>query len=254
MDAVLEYRAMVAVDIERSGGRGDVALLRIREVLLAAFREALEESGIDWQACRFHDLGDGLRIIVPASVPKTRLIHPLIHELVVRLQAHNRTAARPTRIRVRVALHAGDVWLGQSGVVVGGPLEVLARLLDARPARDALAEAPDAVAASLLVSQHFYDEAVRHGYPGIDPDTFRRVPVEVKEYTTDAWLHLPGTPAHPVGGTAPDGAARNDVVEPRRGAGPAGHSSMVNKASGHGVVYATQNGAQYIDNTGRTPR
>lgn len=244
---------MVAVDIEGSGGRGDVALLRIREVLLTLFQEALKESGIAWQECRFHDLGDGIRIIAPAWAPKARLIHPLFHELVVRLHAHNRTAARSTRIRVRVALHAGDVWLGQTGAVAGGPLEVLARLLDARPVRDALAEAPDTVPASLLVSQHFYDEVVRHGYPGIDPGTFRRVEVAVKEYAADAWLHLPvpGAAALPAGEASSGVAIATEAVEPRRDH-PAGHSKMVNKASGHGVVYATQKGDQHINITGHT--
>jgi hypothetical protein len=245
MDAVLEYRPMVAVDIEGSGGRGDVALLRIREVLLTTLQEALMESGIDWQACRFNDLGDGLRIVAPAWVPKSRLIHPLFHELVVRLRTHNRTAARSTRIRLRVALHAGDVWLGRTGVA-GGPLEVLARLLDARPAREVLAGAPDTVPASLLVSQHFYDETVRHGYPGIDPESCRRVDVVVKEYSANAWLHLPGAAGLPEGA-----AARDQAVEPHRRDRPASLSKMVNKASGHGVVYATQNGDQSVN--GRTP-
>ncbi|MCX4724596.1 hypothetical protein [Streptomyces sp. NBC_01306] len=245
MDAVLEYRPLMAVDIERSGGRGDVALLRIREVLLNTLQEALKESGIDWQDCRINDLGDGLRIVAPAWAPKSRLIHPLFHELVVRLHAHNRTAAGPTRIRLRVALHAGDVWLGRAGVA-GGPLEVLARLLDARPAREALAGAPLTVPASLLVSQHFYDETVRHGYPGIDPESFRRVDVTEKEYSANAWLHLPGAAAPTGGAAAPDQA-----VEPHRRDRPAGQSKMINKASGHGVVYATQNGNQNIN--GRPP-
>lgn len=238
MDAAPEYRPLVAVDIEGSGGRGDVALLRIREVLAAAFREALGESGIDARACRIEDSGDGLRMVAPAGAPKSRLIHPFFHELAVRLGAHNRTAAASTRIRLRVALHAGDVWLAPAEVA-GGPLEVLARLLDARPAREALAAAPAAVPASLLVSQHFYDETVRHGYPGIDPESFRRVEVTEKEYAAGAWLHLPGlAPA----------AAQPPRGKPER---PAGRSKMVNKASGHGVVYATQNGDLTIH--GRTP-
>ncbi|MFF1344208.1 hypothetical protein ACFVYT_41510 [Streptomyces sp. NPDC058290] len=248
---MLEYRPMVAVDIEGSGGRGDVALLRIREALLTMFQEALKESGIDWQECRFHDLGDGIRIIAPAAVPKARLIHPLFHELVIRLHAHNRTASPATRIRVRVALHAGDVWLGQSGAVAGGPLEVLARLLDARPAREALAGAPDTVPASLLVSRHFYDEVVRHGYPGIDPGAFRRVEVAVKEYAADAWLHLPVSGAAPLPAGESSSATATGAVEPRQER-PTDRSKMVNRASGHGVVYATQNGDQHINVTGHT--
>jgi len=239
-----EYRSLLAVDIERSAGRGDVALLRIREVLSAALRASIELSGIDWDACLLDDLGDGFRVTAPAGVRKTRLIHPLVHELAVRLRAHNRTAGPTTQVRVRIALHAGDVCLGPAGQATGGPLEVLARLLDAAPARTALAQAPETVSAALLVSQHFFDETVRHGFPGIDPDTFRKVTFTEKEHTADAWLHLPGHPALPADpdpAPPPSTPAQHPVAS-----AAADRSTMINKASGHGAVYATQNGTQHI--------
>ncbi|WKX73167.1 hypothetical protein [Streptomyces sp. XD-27] len=241
MGQELEYRALLAVDIEHSAGRGNVAFQQIRGVLSAALRESFEESGIDWEACLRDSLGDGIRVAAPAGVRKTRLIHPLVHELEVRLRAHNRNAGPATRIRVRIALHAGDVCLGPGGEFTGRPLEVLARLLDAAPLRDALAAAPETVPAALLVSRHFYDETVRHGYPGIDPDTFRKITVTEKEYTADAWLHLTGYAAVPPA-PAPGG-------DPGQRA--PGHSKMVNKASGNGVVYATQNGTQNITINGK---
>lgn len=235
----LEYRALLAVDIERSAGRGNVALTRIREVLGAALRESLEQSGIDWAACLRSDLGDGMRVTAPAGVQKTRLIHPLVHELAARLRAHNRTASPATRIRVRIALHAGDVQIGPAGEVTGRPLEVLARLLDAAPLRTALAQAAETVSAAVVVSEHFHEETVRHGYPGIDPDTFRKVTVTEKEYTADAWLHVPGHPVMPV-------LPQEPTPDRARDQHGAGHSEMVNNASGHGVIYATQNGTQQI--------
>lgn len=241
MEQKVEHRALLAVDIERSAGRGDVALQRIREVLSGALRESLECAGLDWEACLRDDLGDGMRVTAPAGARKTRLIHPLVHELAARLRAHNRLAGPATRIRVRVALHAGDVCLGPAGEVTGRPLEVLARLLEADAGRTALAEAPETVTASLLVSQHFYDETVSHGYPGIDPDSFHRVALAEKEYTADAWLHLPGGAAVPP-----------EAVRPGEAVGPSpAHAKMVNTASGNGVVYATQNGTQNIHLTGK---
>ncbi|MDJ0379336.1 hypothetical protein [Streptomyces sp. G-G2] len=240
MDHELEYRAVLAVDIERSSGRGNVALLRIREVLATALRASFEESGIDWNACLRDDLGDGMRVTAPSGVRKTRLLHPLIHELSVRLRAHNRTAGPATQVRVRAALHAGDVFVGRGGEVTGRPLEVLARLLDAPPARAALAAAPETVTASVLVSQHFHEETVRHGYPGIDPDTFREVTFTVKEHTARAWLHLPGLTA-----------AVTPLPLPQDPAAASEPSHMTNRASGHGVVYATQNGSQHIHINGQ---
>ncbi|RCG26129.1 hypothetical protein DTL70_08085 [Streptomyces diacarni] len=251
MEPRLEHRALLAVDIAHSAARGNVALHRIRDVLRESLREALEESGIDWDACLRDDLGDGFRITAPPGVRKRRLIHPLLPELAVRLRAHNRMAGPLTSIRVRVALHAGDVCLGRDGQVTGRPLEVLARLLDARQARAALDAAPDTVTASLLISQHFYDETVRHGYPGIEPETFGKVTLAEKEHAADAWLHLPGYtgPPHtpePDATTAP--ADESPAAPAPADEAPAARApgKMVNRASGNGVVYATQHGTQNI--------
>ncbi|RBM13179.1 hypothetical protein [Streptomyces sp. PT12] len=254
----LEYRAVLAVDIERSAGRGNTALFAIRDVLAAALREALEESGIAWDACLRHDLGDGLRIVAPAGASKARLVHPLLHELAVRLRAHNARAGDATRVRVRVALHAGDVHVAGDGGVSGWPLEVLARLLDAAPARRALAEAPEAVAVAAVLSRHFHDETVRHGYPGIAPEAFAAVTFTAKEHRGEAWLHLPGLPGLP-SPLSPLSQAVNDAPPPppdgpnANGTGNGNGNGngnapahMVNKATGHGVIYATQNGTQHI--------
>ncbi|MFG5722450.1 nucleotidyl cyclase domain-containing protein [Streptomyces murinus] len=255
MNDELEYRAVLAVDIERSAGRGDRALLEIRARLTEMLKEAFEASGVDWSACLRHDLGDGLRVTAPAGTRKAALVHPLVPELALRLRTYNRGAAPLTRIRVRIALHAGDVHVSPDGTVAGSPLEVLARLLDAPPARAALAGAPQTVPASLLLSGHFYDETVRHGHLGLFPEDFRKVGFTVKEHTADAWLQLPGREPPPdpdTAGAAPEPA---DVQEEPAGSKTAGSktagsktagSKMVNKASGHGVVYATQHGTQHI--------
>ncbi|WP_019928512.1 hypothetical protein [Nocardia sp. BMG111209] len=239
MNRQQEYRAMLAVDIEGSGGRGNTALLRIREVLFEILRDAVEHSGIDWTLCLRQDLGDGMRVIVPADTSKFRMIQPMVRELSAALEAHNETAATVERIRVRMALHAGDVHLGPSDEPAGRSLVVLARLLDAAPVRKALAQAPEAVVVAVLLSQHFYDETIGHGYPGIDPRTFHRVAVAEKETTMPAWLHLSGAViVSPPDATATPPATRADE--------PPQRSTMVNRASGRGVVYATQNGTQHI--------
>lgn len=251
-----EYRALFAVDIERSAGRGDSAFLEIRQALLSALRESFGRSGIDWDACLCTDLGDGIQVTAPAGLWKTRLIHPLIHELDARLRAHNRLAGPLTRIRVRIALHAGDVHLHPDGQVVGRPLEVLARLLNAAPTRVALNRAPDAVAA-LIVSQHFHEETVCHGYPGIEPAAFHGVTVTEKEYVASAWLHVPGrqtgqrtsVPA-PEEATRPPATAGPVPPEPDPAPSPS-PSKMRNKAKGNGSVYAVQKGTQHVRVTDR---
>ncbi|MFI6008763.1 hypothetical protein ACIBAG_08010 [Streptomyces sp. NPDC051243] len=241
MEAQWEYRAVLAVDIEKSSGRGNVALVRNRQTLRTVLGTAFARSGVDWDACVREDLGDGLRVTAPTGTRKASLVHPLVHELAELLRDHNtRTPDPSTRIRVRAALHAGEVCLMPTGEVAGAPLETLARLLDAPPARKALAGAPDTVPLSLLMSQHFYDDTVRHGYEGIDAAAFHKVGFTVKELTADAWLHTPGwTP--PPEPKAPTGKAATRKRDRSRG-----DSKQVSKASGNGVIYATQNGDMHI--------
>src|SRR2546428_3561140 len=76
-----EYRAMVAVDVERSAGRGNVAMIRYQEVLFSAVREAGATSEIDVGACHWRDLGDGVLLVGPAGLPTARFIYPFTHHL-----------------------------------------------------------------------------------------------------------------------------------------------------------------------------
>jgi len=242
-----EYRAMLAVDIQGSGGRGNVPQLKIREILSSALADSFALSGIDLGACHRDDRGDGARVIVPRAVRKYRLIYPLMDELAAHLRAANELAGQKTRVRVRAALHAGDIYPDHEGGVAGIPLEVLARLLDAAPVRRALGEAPPAVPVAVIMSQHFYEETVPHGYPGIDAAAFRKVRIAEKEYAADAWLHLPGSPPPP-GDPEPEAAPGETPSAPAADdRAAAGHSTMINKSSGHGVIYGSQGGPMYIN-------
>lgn len=228
------YRPMLAVDIERSAGRGDAALLQGRTVLADAVRAAVEESGIQSSQCSWATHGDLLRVIAPVGTDKVLLVYPLLHNLSTWLRAHNRTAGPVGTVRVRAAVHAGTVHVDE-GEVVGGALELLTRLLDAPPLKAALAGAPPSVTVAVLVSEHVYDDAVRHGHRGIDPTTFGRRRFIVKETTATGWLQLPGWELPPE--TAVDGAepppARGDGAATVRATNVAMGSATVGQMIGH---------------------
>lgn len=191
LDSTPSYRALLAVDIQSSAGRGDPALMDNRQVLLTTLREVLTEAGVPWAACHRDGTGDGLQLVAGPDVWKAQLIHPVVPVLAARLRAHNRSVGSRRAIRVRMALHAGDVRM-EDGEVVGGALEDLTRLLDAPPVRRALASAPPSATVALVVSEHYHRETVRHDYPGIEPDTFQRFTFSLKETTSSGWIHLPG--------------------------------------------------------------
>lgn len=189
----LEYRALLALDIEKSSGRGRAPLAEIRRVLREAADSSLERNAIAPEACVFDDLGDGLKIVAPPGSPKAGLLTAVIHDLAFRLRRHNRKvgAGSPLRIRVRAALHAGEVDLSDDGTVYGPPLEVLARLLDAGELREALRAAPADTPVALIVSGHYYEDAVQHGSLDVFPEDFESRSVGVKEFVGQAWLFVP---------------------------------------------------------------
>ncbi|HEV2345530.1 MAG TPA: hypothetical protein VGS97_15635 [Actinocrinis sp.] len=255
--AGLEYRAVLDVDIEGSSGRGDVALRVIRERLFDALESSFRLAGIDWEICLRADKGDGMLIVAPPGTAKAALIHPLIPQLAARLRSHNRGAGPGTRIRVRVAMHAGELHLDGEGDVMGGTMEVIARLLDAAPLRSALRAAPPDTPLALIVSRHVYEDTVGHGYPGVVPEDFRKVRVEVKKYGDDAWLYVPGlavtaqevTNAAANTGTDAGPLPRQDPTSDT-GASAGLHQTI--EASGYGTAAGTQYGNTYIGGaTGR---
>jgi hypothetical protein len=185
--------ALLSVDVEQSGDerRDSEAFVQLRRALFQIMEDALEFSGITWSSCLRHDTGDGMIVVVPSEFPKSRLLYPMLERLAASLRHHNRYASQAIRIRLRVAIHAGDVRVDDYGIT-GRPKVLLARLLDAGPLRGALAEAPDTATVAVIVSDSFYDDVICHGHKGVDPRLYVPVTVRVKETEARAWLHVPG--------------------------------------------------------------
>ena len=86
-------------------------------------------------------------------------------------------------------MHAGEVHYDANGCF-GEALDVAFRLLDAARVKRTLREMADPLI--LVVSEDIYSSVVRHGYDGIDHDSFHqlvRVQVAGKRYP--GWIHLP---------------------------------------------------------------
>ena len=78
--------------------------------------EAFAESGIGWDSCVSEDRGDGALILIPPEVPKTLLVTGLPGMLAAAVSGHNTGSSVPERMRLRVALHAGEVYRDAHGV------------------------------------------------------------------------------------------------------------------------------------------
>jgi tetratricopeptide (TPR) repeat protein len=182
------HRTVVVVDVEGFGDqrRTNRDQVAIRDGLYRAMREAFGDAGIPWDDCGREDRGDGVFVLVPAEVPKGLLVKALPSALVTALRAHNGTHPGPERIRLRMALHAGEVYYDQHGVT-GAAVNLAFRLLEAGALKAVLAGSPGVLA--VIASSWFFEEVVRHSTA--DAAAYRPVKVTVKETTTTGWICLP---------------------------------------------------------------
>jgi hypothetical protein len=181
------HRAIVVVDVEGFGDRRrtNAHQVAVRDGLYRVMREAFGRAGISWGDCGREDRGDGVLVLVPAEVPKGLLAESLPSALAAGLRAHNGGRPGPEQIRLRVALHAGEVRYDEHGVT-GASVNLTFRLLEAAVLKAALAGSPGVLA--VIVSSWFFEEVVRHGNAAA---WYGPVEVAVKETRTTGWICLP---------------------------------------------------------------
>ncbi|WP_405727486.1 hypothetical protein OG607_24790 [Streptomyces sp. NBC_01537] len=246
MNPRYEYRALLACDIAGSAGRGEQRLQEIRRVLRSALSDALGMADLDARDFAYADTGDGCQLVAPAALPKARLLFPLLPELGARIREHNQHAGPDTWLRVRAAVHAGEIRLDPEGTVSGAPFEALARLLDSAPLRHATLAGTSGTPLAAILSQHFYEETIGHGYEGLEPDAFTAADVRVKEYAARAWLWYPGSPIGPRVDSGRDSDSGEQPAEPELRT-----VEQLVQATGNGTVFAVHRGDQYIRHNDR---
>ncbi len=176
------------VDIEGFGrySRNNINQVRTRHGMYLAVQEAFEAADIPWTACWREDRGDGVLILAPAHVSKALFVDWLPGALVDGLVRHNRIHPEEEQIRLRLALHAGEINYDDHGVT-GSSINHTFRLLEADVLKSALA-ASSAVLA-IIGSAWFFDEVIRHSERS-DVTSYRSADVMNKETITQAWIRL----------------------------------------------------------------
>ena len=184
-----EYWSIVVIDMAGSGRWDDPAQLRARAALDEMVQAAFRAANIAWHTLLVEDRGDGMIMLIPATVSKVNIFDPVVPSLSAAVREHNLTNA--PQIRLRVAVHAGEVLRGHFGWV-GTDLNLTCRLVDSQPLHRELARRPHA-AVVVVVSDVIHQAVVRHGHRGIDPTGYTPVHVAAKEVNTRAWVHTPAT-------------------------------------------------------------
>ena len=184
------HRSIVIVDVENFGdpARTNADQLTVRGTMYEVLGQSFARARISWDDCEAEDRGDGVMVLVSPFVPKSWLVTMLPAYLAESLIGHNAACPAQTRIRLRMALHAGEVQRDRNGSTSTSLIRSF-RLIEAPPLKAALRQSSGVVA--LIVSDWFYDEVVRH-YEAAAPSHFRQVRVAVKETEMTAWIRVLG--------------------------------------------------------------
>jgi tetratricopeptide (TPR) repeat protein len=182
------HRAILIVDVENFGdpARTNTDQLAVRDTMYRALRQSFAMARIDWAECVTEDRGDGAFVLVPPTVPKSWLVTRLPAHMAEMLVRYNAACPAQARIRLRMALHAGEVHPDAHGSA-GTSINRAFRLIEAPASRTALRYSSGVIA--LIVSDWFYDEVVRH-HPAAEPSCFRQVHVAMKETEMTAWVRV----------------------------------------------------------------
>jgi len=191
------HRAVLFVDVEGFGDRRRTHphQVAVRRGVYGALTRAFARAGVRLEDCYHEDRGDGVLVLVPSEVPKNLLVTDVPPELAAALAEHNEAHEIPARIRLRLAVHAGEIQHDDHGVA-GTAITVACRLLEAEPVKRALAGSGGVLA--LIASDWFFAEVIRHTSAR---DDYRRVRVSVKGTRDAAWICLPDD-SRPPGGRA----------------------------------------------------
>ncbi len=179
--------SLLATDIASSANRErtDDVLRRLRMVLYDLAEESFDGSRVPFDRCYWEDRGDGMIIIVPLDFHTSVLVSPLLDWIKHGLDRHNKLSSEIAQIKLRIALHIGDVcWDGRG--LVGTAVNHVFRLLDA-PALKAALSAPGTCLA-FIASARVYEDVIRHGPGLVDPGDYRQEDVRVKETTATGWI------------------------------------------------------------------
>jgi hypothetical protein len=184
-------RTVIGVDVEGSTDRNNVQRARIREAMYEVLEESLVASGITEEHREpLLDRGDGAVVFMrPVDVlPKPLLVNTFVPAL--------RDALRTQEFRLRVAMHFGDVHYDSRGPF-GEDIDLMVRLLDSPELKARLKKSAEPLI--LGVTERFYRSVVKHGYDGIEAETFLPLPrLRMGGQSYRGWVQVPRPELTPI--------------------------------------------------------
>ncbi|EME60100.1 hypothetical protein H074_13772 [Amycolatopsis decaplanina DSM 44594] len=196
---VTEYRSIVLVDVEGSTKLLDPAQMEARKALYEILDAAFEQAGVSERHQVREDRGDGVMVLVDSAVPKIHLAGTFLGQLVRSLEEHNRSNALSDWLRLRIALHVGEIHRDRHGYG-GDALNSAFRLLDAEELKTRFKELQRAQCV-VIASERLFHDVIRHHPDETDAAQYQEI--TVARIGKPAWVRVPGF-ARPPGSPAPE--------------------------------------------------
>lgn len=199
------HRPILVVDIENSSGRPEYVRARLQRDTHDVIARVLAEAGVAPGEFTLDERGDGALVTLPSDASKSRLTEVCLHSLPVRLRRLAAQHSEFGRLRLRVALNAGDISRTEQGSWLGSAVDTAFRLVDAGDTKAALAESGEAVMV-LIVSDSWFEDVVRPGLGAVSEGEFRKLTITSHQRDFPAWLALPGVALETAAASAPAAA------------------------------------------------
>ena len=228
-------RMCLAFDLERYSAGSDAAQIEKQRAMMAMVREACERGALERAHWLKQEQGDGELAVLPPGIDEAYVISAVWREFREGLHRYNRHANAGARLRMRVAVHEGMTYIGESGFA-GTAINTVCRLRDCHEAKDALSGADGDLV--LIASDRMYQDVIR-GHDALDlpASAFAETLVDIpdKDFRAVAYIFsgvaAPSLPADAV--PAPG--------EPRRDRGANDGRGQSDKAAGGSIVISGAN-------------
>lgn len=168
-----QYRAMTAFDISDFSSGAPQLMLHKRYTMYQVIEQAAGATGLSWADCEREDRGDGFLLLAPPNYSVHSLVISLAPEISKRLGQINKALPTKQRLRLRMAIHDGDLTHDAHGVV-GPDVNLLFRMLDAPALRARFEQGNFA----LIVSENVFQRVIEWDIGMIERRNFEPLLVE----------------------------------------------------------------------------
>jgi hypothetical protein len=194
--------------------RTDPIRAQLRHRLYKLIRQALARAEIEPDAVPRFDIGDGVILLFHPHLSAARVVGAMMPALARGLTQDNKSVSGNERLRLRLALHRGEVLIDAHGFV-GSALVEASRLSNATVLRERLAATNDDLV--LTISDDLWKQLLQPGHWQFDPGRFDPVSVSVHGVSIRAWVlghddRSRPTPASPSRNTMPVAPVYRSIV------------------------------------------